>query len=102
MRTDIHSLQRRLARWSVSTSRNARRHLMYARVVTANFKTATMERGLHTLQDQVRPNVSKQPGFQDWEVLADRQTGVIQTTTHWASEAEARAASATILRERTG
>ena len=75
---------------------------MYARVVTAQFKPATMERGLHTLQDQVRPTVSKQPGFQDWEVLADRQTGFIQTTTHWASEAEARAASAAILRERTG
>ena len=75
---------------------------MYARVVTAHFKPATMERGLHTLQDQVRPNVSRQPGFQAWEVLADRQTGFVQTTTHWASEAEAQAASAAILRERAG
>ena len=74
---------------------------MYARVVTATFKPATMERGLHTLQDEVRPNVTKQPGFQGWEVLIDRQTGFTQTTTRWATEAEAKAAAKEGFRERT-
>jgi len=73
---------------------------MYARVVTAQLKPAAIEQGLRTLEEQVRPNVSKQPGFQGWELLVDRKTGQMQAITRFASEAEAQAAAQGSYRER--
>ena len=73
---------------------------MYARVVTAQLKPASIEQGLRTLEEQVRPNVSQQSGFQGWELLVDRKTGQMQAITRFASEAEAQAAAQGSYRER--
>lgn len=75
---------------------------MYARVVTARLKLATIDRGLHILSSQVRPDVSRRPGFQGWELLVDRQTGHIQAITRWSSAIEAQGAARDGFRERTG
>lgn len=75
---------------------------MYARVVTARLKLATIDRGLQILSNQVRSDISRHPGFQGWELLVDRQTGAIQAITHWSSAIEARGAARDGFRERTG
>lgn len=66
---------------------------MYARVVTGRLNSAALERGIAVLEKQIRPHVSKRPGFQRWELLIVRASGTFQVITYWSSQVEAEGAS---------
>jgi heme-degrading monooxygenase HmoA len=73
----------------------------YARVVTAQFKPATMAEGIRVMHERVQPNLTQQPGFQSWELLVDRTSGKVASVSHFATEADAQAGGDQAFQDRT-
>ena len=72
----------------------------FARIVTAQLKTATIDEGVRVLNEKVAPNLKKQPGFKNWELLVNHKTGKMASVSHFATESDAQAGGPSGLTER--
>ncbi|HEX7101505.1 MAG TPA: hypothetical protein VF201_02565 [Nitrolancea sp.] len=72
----------------------------FARMVTAQLKPAKIDEGVRVLNEQIAPNLKKQPGFQNWELMVNRSTGKMASVSHFATEADAQAGGPSGLTER--
>jgi heme-degrading monooxygenase HmoA len=72
----------------------------YARIVTGQLKSATIDEGVRAFTEKVTPNLKKQPGFKSAELLVNRKTGKMASVSHFASEADAQAGGQAGLKER--
>ena len=75
---------------------------MYARVVTGCLHPAALDRGLAVLEQDIRPHLSRRPGFAGWELLVDRDSGAFHAVTRWASRTEALGAARDGFQDRAG
>ena len=72
----------------------------FARIVTGQLKSATLDEGVRTFNEKVTPNLRKQPGFKSSELLVNRKTGKMASVSHFATEADAQAGGQVGLKER--
>ncbi len=72
----------------------------FARIVTGQLKPASIDEGVRLMNEMVAPNLKKQPGFQKWELLVNRETGKMASVSHFATKADAQAGGPSGLKER--
>src|SRR5919202_6360637 len=75
---------------------------MYARVVQSQLKAEALARGVQVVQEQVLPDLRRDPGFQGTQLLIERPTGRVVAITRYASEEAAREAQEQGFRRRVG
>lgn len=74
--------------------------ITFARIVTGQFKPASIDEGVRVLNEKIAPNLKQQPGFQNWELLVNRTTGKMASVSHFATETDAQAGGPTGFNER--
>lgn len=72
----------------------------FARIVTGQLKTTTIDEGVRVFNEKVTPNLKKQPGFKGSELLVNHKTGKMASVSHFATEADAQAGGQAGLKER--
>jgi heme-degrading monooxygenase HmoA len=72
----------------------------YARIVTGQLKTTTIDEGVRAFNEKVTPDLRKQPGFKSSELLVNHKTGKMASVSHFASEADAQAGGQAGFKER--
>ncbi len=66
---------------------------MYARLVTIQLHTGTLDEAVQIFRDSTVPDAKQQPGFQGVLALVDRSANKAISITLWQTEAEARASA---------
>ncbi len=72
----------------------------FARIVTGQLKTTTIDEGVRVFNEKVTPNLKNQPGFKSSELLVNHKTGKMASVSHFATETDAQAGGQTGLKER--
>jgi len=72
----------------------------FVRIVTGQLKSATLDEGVRTFNEQVTPNLKNQPGYKTSELLVNHTTGKMASVSHFATEADAQAVGQAGLKER--
>ncbi len=72
----------------------------FTRIVTGQFKPATIDEGVRAFNEKVTPNLKKQPGFKSSELLVNHTTGKMASVSYFATESEAQAGGQVGLKER--
>ncbi len=66
---------------------------MYARLVTIQLHTGTLDEAVQIFRDSTVPDAKQQPGFQGVLALVDRSANKAISITLWQTEAEAKASA---------
>jgi heme-degrading monooxygenase HmoA len=64
---------------------------MYARIITSQFKPASIDDAIHIWQDSMISSLKQSQGFKGAYVTGDRHTGKGVTITLWETEVDANA-----------
>ncbi|MGA7673270.1 MAG: hypothetical protein WBW04_22830 [Nitrolancea sp.] len=72
----------------------------FARIVTGQLKTTTIDEGVRVFNEKVTPNLKNQPGFKSSELLVNHKTGKMASVSHFATETDAQAGGQAGLKER--